>query len=207
MAKIIYDGEKFQVPSDVYEPDEDTYLLLENLSIGQGETFLEIGTGSGINSIVAAEEGGTGVSTDISKKALKCAEKNAKNHGVEDKIEFRKGNLFEPIKKDEIFDLIIFNPPYIPVEEDEKMKTDLSKAWDGGPTGRRIIDKFLENFEKYLKKNGKILLLHSSLANKEKTVKKLEEKEFKVNIHEKKSFFENIFLFEGIEEDKKSTKR
>ncbi len=198
MAKIIYNGEKFQVSSDVYEPDEDTYLLLENLSIERGETFLEIGTGSGINSIVAAEKGGTGIATDISEKALDCAKKNAKNHGVEDKIEFRKGNLFAPIEKDEIFDLIIFNPPYLPIEEDEKLKTELSKAWDGGPTGREIIDEFLENFEKYLKKNGKILLLHSSLANKEKTLKKLEEKGFKVNIHEKKSFFENIFLFEGI---------
>jgi len=203
MKTIIYNGNKFEVPSDVYEPDEDTYLLLENLSIEEGETFLEIGTGSGINSIMAAKEGGNGIVTDIAEKALNCAKKNAENHEVEDKIEFRKGDLFEPIDKDEKVDLIIFNPPYLPIKEGERLETDLRKAWDGGPTGREIIDDFLKDFEKYLKEKGRVLLIHSSLIDKEKTLKKIEEKGFKVDIEEKKSFFENIFLFKS----KKSTER
>lgn len=193
-----YEGSKFQVSAEVYKPQEDTFLIVENLDLKEGEKVLEIGTGCGIISVLAAEKGGDVVATDISSKALKCARKNSKLQGIKEKIDFRKGDLFEPISTEENFDLIIFNPPYLPVRNKEKIETDLSLAVDGGKDGRMYIDRFLKEFENYLKKDGRVLLVQSSLAGKEETLKKFEEKGFRVKTKEEKFFFENIYLFKAI---------
>ncbi len=197
MDSVEYEGFRFQVFQDVYRPAEDTFLIIENLDLEKEEKVLEIGTGCGIISILAAEEGANVVATDISSEALKCSKENARIHGVEDKIDFREGNLFEPILSEEFFDLIIFNPPYLPVKDEKKLETKLSQAWDGGPEGRKYIDEFLEKFEKYLRDDGRVLLVQSSLSGKDETLKEFERKGFKVKISEEKFFFENICLFEA----------
>ncbi len=188
-----YQGEKFRVFTDVYKPAEDTFLLAENLEINENERVLELGTGCGILSILSAKEKAEVVATDINQTTLECARGNAKIHEVEDRIDFRKGNLFETVRGEE-FDTIIFNPPYLPVHPSESSGTELEKAWDGGPDGREIIDRFLEEVEKYLKHGGRLLMLQSSLSGVEETLEKLEEK-FEVKTKKKKFFFEEIYLF------------
>ena len=76
-------------------------------------TIVDIGTGSGILGIYLKEyfEKSHVICTDFSEKALKIAEKNAKLHNVE--IEFRQGDMIEPIKKDKNISVIVSNPPYI----------------------------------------------------------------------------------------------
>lgn len=75
--------------------------------------IVDIGTGSGILGIYLKEyfKNSHVICTDISEKALEIAKKNAKAHNVE--IDFRKGNMIEPIKEEEKVDVIISNPPYI----------------------------------------------------------------------------------------------
>ena len=75
--------------------------------------IVDIGTGSGILGIYLKEyfKNSHVICTDISEKALQIAEKNAKAHNVE--IDFRKGDMIEPIKEEEKVDVIISNPPYI----------------------------------------------------------------------------------------------
>ena len=75
--------------------------------------IVDIGTGSGILGIYLKEyfKNSHVICTDISEKALQIAEKNAKSHNVE--IDFRKGDMIEPIKEEEKVDVIISNPPYI----------------------------------------------------------------------------------------------
>ncbi len=115
----------------VYDPDDDSYLLM-NIDEIKGD-ILEIGSGTGIISIHYAEKGGNVTATDISEDAVKCTYLNAKYNSV--KINVIRNNLFDGIKG--IFDFCIFNPPYLP----DGFPDD--RSWSGGVKGNEIIDKFI----------------------------------------------------------------
>jgi release factor glutamine methyltransferase len=103
------------------------------------------------------------------------------------------GNLFEPVKG-ECFDLIIFNPPYLPIEPGEEIGTPLDLAWEAGANGRRVLDAFLREMPKHLAKNGRAIFVQSSLSNISWTRKSLKEMGFKVRILRQKLWFEELFL-------------
>lgn len=191
-----YKGTVIYKQPHVYEPAEDTFLLAENLDIKRTDEVLEIGTGTGIIAVVAAQRSRKVVATDINEHAVKCALKNTLANRTYN-IELREGNLFEPIK-DEKFDLILFNTPYLPTGEDEKLDDELNAAFDGGLEGRETIDQFLKEVKDYLKEGGRVQLVQSSLSDNEKTIKKLEKSGFEAEITaSEKCFFEEIVVITG----------
>ena len=195
--KVFFDDRTFIVMNDVYKPAEDTYLLAENLTVEADDVVLDMGTGCGILGILAAKKAGRVVAVDVNPYAVHCAKINAKINQVAAKMDIRRGSLFEPLKKDEKFDLIIFNPPYLPSKADNR-KTWIEKAWSGGPAGRNIIDGFLSEAPNRLKKRGRIVLVQSSLSAIGETVRKLEEAGFQVDIvAERKVAFERIVLIKA----------
>lgn len=139
----------------VYEPAEDTFLMMN--AIKCGENVLEIGTGTGIISIYCAANGSNCTATDINERSLECARSNAELNGV--KIEFVHSNLFQNIVGK--YDTIIFNPPYLPTEDN----IEESEQWDGGPDGFMVIRPFLNTARKFLKKNGEVYLILSDLTD------------------------------------------
>ncbi|KXA91337.1 hypothetical protein AKJ57_01630 [candidate division MSBL1 archaeon SCGC-AAA259A05] len=186
---------KLEVPEGVYKPAEDTFLLADNLEVKKGESVLEIGTGCGLLSILAAKEGARVTATDISPKAIKCAEENSEKLEVRAKIKFRKGDLFDPVERKN-FDLIVFNPPYLPVPDAESPKTALERSWNGGKDGRKVIDRFLDQVEGHLNRGGRFSFIQSSLSGVGKTLKSLEGKKFRVNMRTEKLSFERLYLFQ-----------
>lgn len=188
-----YGGKNFGVGPDVYEPAEDTFLLAENLDAQRGERVLELGTGCGLLAILAAKAGAKVVATDINPAALECARANAAVHGVADCIDFRHGGFFEPVAG-ERFNLVIFNPPYLPVSDEEALGTPLDLAWEAGPDGRAVIDRFLNELPEHLVSNGRALFVQSSLSDISKTLHVLETNGFQVNVLRKKLSFEELFL-------------
>ncbi|MEA1905126.1 MAG: HemK2/MTQ2 family protein methyltransferase [Candidatus Hadarchaeota archaeon] len=194
MPTVHHQNMTFVVEPEVYEPAEDTFLLACNLDVRESEHVLELGTGCGLIAILAAKAGARVLATDVNPTALRCARNNARAHNVEKRIEFRLGDLFEPVN-DERFDLIIFNPPYLPVSHEEELSTPLDRAWEGGPDGRTVIDRFLDELPQHLGPRGRVLLVQSSLSNVKKTVRQLEEKGFAVEIVSKKLPFEELSLF------------
>ncbi|HML05712.1 MAG TPA: HemK2/MTQ2 family protein methyltransferase [Methanobacterium sp.] len=181
---------------EVYEPAEDTFLFAENLDIQRKDEVLEIGTGTGLIAIYTAQRTKRVVATDINEHAFKCALKNTITNKTYN-IELKKGNLFEPIE-DEKFDLILFNTPYLPTSEDEKLNEELNAAFDGGIDGREVIDTFLDEIKNYLNEEGRVQLVQSSLSDNEKTMTKLEELGFEVEITaSEKCFFEEIVVITG----------
>jgi release factor glutamine methyltransferase len=166
----------------VYAPQEDSYLLkewVEKLAAGK---VLDIGTGSGIQAIAASKKAEKVVAVDIDSEAAV----HAKN------VEFRKGNLFEPIKKSEQFDLIVFNPPYLPEDGYDK-EADTT----GGKHGWETIEKFLKQAKVHLNKNGKILLVFSSFTNEKKVLEIAREEGYKYKLLDKKHIsFEDIFVYQ-----------
>ena len=180
---------------EIYFPKEDSYLLskiiLEKfpkfLSKNPNLIFLEIGCGSGVQLKTAFKTGLAKqniFSCDINIKAVKHCKKLGFNCVQSD--------LFSNIKGK--FDIIIFNPPYLP--EDKKEPKNSRLATTGGKKGSEIINRFLKNAKKHLKKNTKIFLITSSLTqgiNWQNYQKKL--------LGKKKLFFERLYIFEISEKN------
>jgi release factor glutamine methyltransferase len=198
MIKMIeYNGIVIYTHPNVYEPAEDTFLLAENLDIQRKDEVLEIGTGTGLITVIAAQRSRNVVATDINEHAVKCDLKNIIANRTYN-VEIREGNLFEPVP-DEKFDLILFNTPYLPTDENEKFDDEINAAWDGGVDGRATIDKFLEGLKDHLNDGGRVQLVQSSLSDNEKTIRKLEEIGFEASITAReKCFFEEIVVITGI---------
>jgi release factor glutamine methyltransferase len=187
----------FFVDEKVYEPAEDTLLLAENLKVEENEVVLDVGTGCGILAVLAAKKAKKVVAIDVNPYAIKCAEKNAKMNSVEEKIEFRLGDLFQPIRPDETFSLILFNAPYLPSEPHEE-RSWIGKAWAGGPYGRKVIDRFIRDAPEFLTVDGRILLVQSSLSGIDKTLEKFDKTGLKARVVTEVKFpFETIALIEA----------
>ncbi|BDZ69982.1 HemK2/MTQ2 family protein methyltransferase [Methanobacterium petrolearium] len=192
-----YNGIRYQTHPEVYEPAEDTFLFAENLQVERKDNVLEIGTGTGLIAIIASRGCRTVTATDVNPQAIDCAVKNIIANKAYN-IELRKGNLFEPVQ-DEKFDLILFNTPYLPTDEDERVDDELDAAWNGGVDGREVIDQFLEGLKDHLKPGGRVQLVQSSLSNVERTLEKLEEMGFDAAVTAReKFFFEEVVVITGV---------
>ncbi|MFH1317064.1 MAG: HemK2/MTQ2 family protein methyltransferase [Candidatus Woesearchaeota archaeon] len=176
----------------VYEPREDSFLLKKHIKEYAYGLVLDMGTGSGIQAEQAAKSIKVKkvYGVDIDPEAIKYCKSNLKSN----KIIWKRSDLFsifEKLKTKPKFDLIIFNPPYLP--DDARLK-DLTL--DGGKKGYELTIKFLKQAKPYLQKDGKILLLFSSLTNKkiiDKAIKQLNLKS--VLIDSEKFFYEQLFVY------------
>ncbi len=189
-------GLELEVFPDVYEPAEDSFLL-SKYAKGLRGRVLDIGTGCGIQALVCAKADPANrvLGVDLNPSAVRNARLNAEKNRVMN-AEFLESDLFSDVRG--TFDAIIFNPPYLPTSEDEKVKGNLNLAFDGGPSGREITDRFLHEFPAFLKKDGTMLMIESSLAGIGSTEAKLRKVGFAARIlDEEKFFFEKIAVIEA----------
>ena len=198
VKKAFFGDHVFDVWTDVYEPAEDSFFFAENLTVRDDEGVLDMGTGCGILGIVAAEKASKVLAVDINAQAVRCSKANAKLNSVAGKMFFVQGDLFAPIRTGEKFDLILFNAPYLPSEPCES-QTWFGRAWAGGTNGRAIIDRFIHEVPRHLEKDGRVLLLQSTLADINKTLKILEAEGLETRIAAKLDLplFETIVLIEA----------
>jgi release factor glutamine methyltransferase len=141
----------------VYQPREDSFLMIKALNIKKGEKILEIGTGSGIIAIHCAKAKADVTATDINIHAVNSAKFNAEMNKV--KLKVLMSDLFSNVSGK--FDKIIFNPPYLPSDKKDKFY-DIS--YSGGKSGIEITNKFLKEAKKHLNAKGEIYFILSSLA-------------------------------------------
>ncbi|MDD1715572.1 MAG: methylase, partial [Methanolinea sp.] len=80
------------------------------------------------------------------------------------------------------FDLVIFNPPYLPTIEEERIDDWLESALDGGKDGRTVISRFASEVRGVLAKGGRILILISSVTGIPEVIALFEESGFIVRI-------------------------
>ena len=145
----------------VYMPSAATMLIARNLGKLDGLKVLDLGTGSGFLAILSSKLGADRiVATDISRRALEAARENARLNDV-DNIDFRLGSVYEPVE-DEVFDLIICNPPMTP------SKDPLPKYTWGGVNGRVILERVVRDAPKHLKRGGRLIMPVISLVGVDK---------------------------------------
>ncbi|MFH0818220.1 MAG: HemK2/MTQ2 family protein methyltransferase [Candidatus Micrarchaeota archaeon] len=171
MAEVSFEDLVFDVFPGVYAPAEDSFMLAGQIKSLEGD-LLDVGTGCGILAIIAKGSKATGV--DMNPNAVKNAKANAKKNKSDAK--FFVSDLFGNVSGK--FDFIAFNPPYLPTSEEERLPRPENLAYDGGESGRDLIDRFLEEFKEHLKDDGKLLMLLSSLSDNGETVEKLGEMGF-----------------------------
>jgi release factor glutamine methyltransferase len=186
-----YEGLQLEVFPEVYEPAEDSFLLAKCAKELRGR-ILDMGCGCGIQGLACAraDPANRVLGVDLNPRAVENAKLNAKRNGIKN-AEFLEGDLFSNVRGK--FDAIVFNPPYLPTEREERVRGKLNLAFDGGKNGRKVTDRFLKEFPAFLKKRGTLLMIESSLAGIEKTVGILGKRGFSAKVlGEEKFFFERI---------------
>ncbi|MCJ7445413.1 MAG: methyltransferase [Methanotrichaceae archaeon] len=141
---------------EVYKPAEDTFLLLK-VTLKEAKSCdkaIEIGCGRALISREIADKVKCIIATDINPSALRIA----KHYNIPTVM----ADLLRGFKAK--FDLIIFNPPYLPTAPEEKSRKWINQALDGGENGRETIFRFLEQINENLSPKGRSLLLISSLS-------------------------------------------
>ena len=178
----------------IYKPREDSTLLEKYVRQHAKGLVLDMGTGSGIQAITASHNNKVKsvIALDVQEEVIEHCKKSIINK----KIKFFVSDLFEIFEKNsrlksKKFDTIILNPPYLP--EDIKLK-DLTV--DGGKKGYEVLERFLNNAGNYLKKDGIILIVFSSLTKKGKVDEFIRNNLLDFELLEnQKIFFEELYAY------------
>jgi len=142
----------------VYQPAEDSKLLADAVveRVGEGERALDVGTGSGYVAARMREAGADAVGTDLNPHACRQA--------ADAGISVVRADLTGAFR-DESFDVVTFNPPYLPTEAEQEWDDWMERALSGGEDGRAAIDPFLDDVSRVLAPEGAAYLLVSSLTD------------------------------------------
>lgn len=182
------------VPDDVYSPSDDSFLLLKCVQVSPGETFLEVGCGSGLVSLHAAKAGARVTAVDISPVAVDCTRRNALKNDV--KVTVLQSDLFEKVQG--VFDVIAFNPPYLPDESSTTSTSWIERSWSGGAEGSEVTVRFIEEVWKHLAPRGRVYVVLSSLGGLMSVLKAGRQRFESRMIEEKHMFFESIYVYEFV---------
>lgn len=166
---VALDGFNLVIDKDVFPPDIGyaSKFLAQVLRKYKPKVALDMGCGSGYLAFVLRRMGVPHVTAiDNHSSAIDCIYKNIKKNQEVMPIRVLKGDLFEPLDEEKIFDLIVFNQPFYPYTN----KPIFGLGKDGG---RVIIKKFLSQAPKYLKEDGIILMPFSDIAGEENNPKKI----------------------------------
>ena len=155
----IFMDNKFLVSKDTLIPRVETELLIKTCQhlVNKNSKVLDIGCGTGIISIMLNKLTNCNVdSCDISSEALKIAKANSQN--LNTNVKFFKSNLFENVQ--DKYDLIVSNPPYIPIKEMEKLQKEVKDfephqaLFANDEQGIDFYKKIIQNSRKFLNKSG-----------------------------------------------------
>jgi release factor glutamine methyltransferase len=214
---ILYYDLQFVFSDQVYAPSDDTDLMVKHLmewihNQQKNPKILEIGSGPGTLSLILADQLVKKdlipiiVGIDINPEAVAVANFNAVLNHLEAYCSFIEGDLFNPLitlqsedPKAPPFDLIFFNPPYLPGDEElinSENRQLIDSAWEGGPIGDEILLRFLTNVTQFLIPQGEIYIISSSIVEQDGILACIQQNRLKVvEIDKIHIFFEDIILY------------
>lgn len=171
--------------STIYAPSDDSFLMIEAIKTldVNGKKILDVGTGSGILGLYCAMRGGKVTAADIDPLAIHTVGEIAQR--LEVQVNLVVSDLFSKIP--DRFDLILFNPPYLPSTKFE------DRAVDGGVKGVSVSDAFLEALPRHLERGGQALLLLSSLNDPASIQSRHKKLQFSA-VAKRSIFFEELLV-------------
>ena len=179
-------GDKFKVSKDTLIPRDETEILarkaIDIINKNNLKSALDIGTGTGILACTIAKYTlSKSTALDVSDNALKIAEENIKNLDLSKKVKTLKSNLFEKVS--EKYDLIVSNPPYIPLSEKATIQKEVTfdpdlALYTKDEKGLEFYEKISKNAKNYLNKN-RYLLFEMGLGQSEDIKQTLEQEGYK----------------------------
>ena len=179
-------GDKFKVSKDTLIPRDETEILarkaIDVINKNNLKSALDIGTGTGILACTIAKYTlSKSTALDVSDNALKIAEENIKNLDLSKKVKTLKSNLFEKVS--EKYDLIVSNPPYIPLSEKATIQKEVTfdpdlALYTKDEKGLDFYEKISKNAKNYLNQNG-YLLFEMGLGQSEDIKQILEQEGYK----------------------------
>ena len=169
-------GRTFSINENVLDPRGDTETLIDFVIEKPVKSVIELGTGSGVIAVTLACEWKEVhvTATDISEEALLLAKLNAQKFNVQNKIDFLKSDWFERVKGP--FDLIISNPPYIGLIEQDEISAEVIKydpkiSLFAGSDGLDAYRRIIPNLPKFLNPDGfAVLEIGASQGNQVKNM-------------------------------------
>lgn len=178
---------------ETYAPSDDTYLLADSVSRFRDLSVLEIGIGGGVITEELVRTNRYVVGTDISRNAVRQVRDKLEKKSLLGRVDLILADGATTFIK-EAFDLIIFNPPYLPSESIR------DRAVDGGDDGIGVLVQWLEEVSSSLKREGEVLFVLSSLSNLDRVQRSLTGKYDLQVIVRKRLFFEELLVVKAVSE-------
>ena len=166
LRRVSEDGEVFEylgltlvVPPHVQVIESTSDLLGKQVldEVKPDDRVLDMGTGSGVNAILAATRGAEVVAVDVNPHAVEAARANAERNGVPDRIEIRQSDLFGEVEGR--FDLVIFDPPFRWMKPRDWAEASITDE------DYRALTAFFANVREHLTENGRILVFFGTTAD------------------------------------------
>jgi len=165
---------------------------INNLNIKENEKVLDLGTGSGIGAVFAAQYSKNVTATDINPHAVRCAKINALINGFQDRMTVKEGSMFDPVRG-ETFDIIFYTPPFYL----GKPENWHERAFRGGDFEEHVCHTFLKDSPKHLSPEGRIYLLWSTIADYPGLEEEIIDNELEiVKVDDKDTLTEVINIYE-----------
>lgn len=160
----------------------------------KGKEVLEIGSGSGILSLVAAQQEARVTAVDINPRAVECTAHNARTNGLEQRVRTLQSDLFNNIPPGPSFDIILWSPPFYPSDPVD----EASHAWNAG-RDYAVIQHFADCAASYLREEGRVLFLLSSDTDTHAIISIFESRGFHVTlVREARKLFEVLSIYEFL---------
>lgn len=190
-------GRSLVVLPDVFNPKlfrtgEFLARVLGPENIRPGARVLDLGTGSGVGAVFAAQWAARVVAVDINPAAVRCARINALLHGCEDRIEVRQGDLFAPVAG-EAFDVVLFNPPYY--------RGNPQSALDRAFRAEGLVERFAAGLEAVLAPGGAALLVVSSDMDVAGLLQRMRAEGFTAEIVRRREFVNEVMTVYAFERE------
>lgn len=159
----------FLLREDAFPPHFGGLLLANHIPACKGWDVLDLGTGTGFLAVLAAKGGAKRVvATDLLQSCVECARENVVLNNVELCVSVKKGSLFAPVKGQK-FDVVFANVPIMPAPPGKRARDPMSVGRDGGPDGREILFKVIQQAPKYMRRGACIYFSHFDFVDVRET--------------------------------------
>jgi release factor glutamine methyltransferase len=185
-------GKTYEISEKVFNPKfyYTSEFMARHIKVRPDDVVLDMGTGSGIQALTAGRTALKVVAVDINPEAVQFARENVTANGLENIITVLQGDLFSPLNERHAFSVILFTPPYL----DGKPKSNFDHALFD--FNKNLIERFFIEAKEYLKPDGYVQVVYSSIAKPEHVLKIARQLGWDHRlIAQKKTFAESFLIY------------